>query len=229
MDCISNSVSNSIASALEKRIVAQVYLPGARLDENSLANEFGVSRTPVREALGKLNAWGLIDIRPRRGAVVSETPPHKILEMFEVMAGLEAMCAKLAARRCDGVDRREIIAAQKKCELAACSENYDRYELENARFHRAIYAACRNQFLQEQTDALARRLSTYRMLQLRVRGRIKKSIEAHAQVVDALMNGDGDRAAESIYQHVQLREELFIDWLASLSEMGARGHKAGLA
>ncbi len=92
-------LSEQLCEKIEEQIVTGALRPGARLDEQELAAEFGVSRTPIREALIQLASAGLVDTRPRRGAVVAEIEPHRLCEMFDVMAELEAMCARLAARR----------------------------------------------------------------------------------------------------------------------------------
>ena len=91
--------SEQLRQAIEEKIAIGEYAPGRRLDEVELAASFGVSRTPLREALIQLGSAGLLDVRPRRGAVVAEVDPRRLCEMFEVMAELEAMCGRLAARR----------------------------------------------------------------------------------------------------------------------------------
>src|SRR4051812_21901976 len=91
--------SDQLREAIEEKIAIGEYPPGMRLDEAPLLAQFGVSRTPLREALIQLASLGLVEIRPRRGASVAEVTPHRLIEMFEVMGELEAMCARLAARR----------------------------------------------------------------------------------------------------------------------------------
>src|SRR4029079_2336854 len=120
---------------------------GMRLDEAPLLQEFGVSRTPLREALIQLASLGLVEIRPRRGAVVAELSPHRLFEMFEVMAELEAMCARLAARRMTDAEQKELRAPHKPCREAAASRSSDAYYYANENFPRAIYAPSHNTFL----------------------------------------------------------------------------------
>src|SRR5262245_58018244 len=87
--------SANLRDQIEEEIATRRLLPGTRLDEQDLANRFQVSRTPVREALLQLASEGLVQLRPRRGAVVREIPMPRLIEMFEVMGELEAMCARL--------------------------------------------------------------------------------------------------------------------------------------
>src|SRR3978361_93265 len=89
---------------LEDAIVSGAYAPGAHLDELGLAEKFGVSRTPIREALAQLGAEGLIEMRPRGGAFICTPSPRRLLEMFETMAELEGACGRFAARRLTPAD-----------------------------------------------------------------------------------------------------------------------------
>lgn len=88
---------------IENVILSNAFSPGERLDEMVLARQFGVSRTPVREALLQLDAIGLIEIRPRRGAVVIDPGPHRVYEMFEVMAGRAGRIAGCPPAECPGL------------------------------------------------------------------------------------------------------------------------------
>src|SRR6266496_92169 len=91
--------TEALREAIEDKIATGAFPPGMRLDETELTQKFGVSRTPLREALIQLSSMGIVSIRPRRGAVVADVTPQRLLEMFEVMGELEVMCARLAARR----------------------------------------------------------------------------------------------------------------------------------
>src|SRR5260221_13923928 len=104
-----------LKQSIEDAVIAGEFLPGDRLDEASLAERFGVSRTPIREALLQLGAEGFIDVRPRRGAIVSIPSPQRLIEMFETMAELEAACGTLAARRLTAEDEKLIEAAHLAC------------------------------------------------------------------------------------------------------------------
>src|SRR5437763_67865 len=100
-----------LRESIEEEIATGRLLPGTRLDEVELAKRFGVSRTPIREALRLLLGEGLVETRPQRGAVVAQVTPQRLIEMFEVMAELEAMCARLAARRMSDAELAEVEAA----------------------------------------------------------------------------------------------------------------------
>jgi DNA-binding GntR family transcriptional regulator len=219
---MSKNRSQALRDAIEEMIAVGKLPPGCHLDETELATQFEVSRTPIREALIQLASMGLVVIRPRRGAVVAEVSAQQLVEMFEVMAELEAMCGRLAARRMTDEDQAQLIAAHEACRAACDAGDADDYYYKNEIFHQAIYAGSHNMFLQEQTRALHRRLRPYRRLQLRVRDRLAASLAEHQAVVDALIAGDGEMAATRIRDHIMVQGQRFADLIASLPQLKAR-------
>ena len=217
-----NAHALNLRDRIEDRIATGVYAPGERLDETALAGHFGVSRTPVREALQQLAAGGLIELRGRRGAIVSAPTPARLMEMFDVMAELEAMCGRLAARRLVAEDEAALDQTLAACLTASEAADPDAYYYENERFHRAIYAASGNRFLAEQALSLHRRLAPFRRLQLRVRNRLKTSQFEHEQILAAIRDGDADVAAERLRAHVAIQGERFGDLIASLEKTAMR-------
>ncbi len=214
-------ISDKLREKIEEQIATGEFPPGSALDEAMLVEANGVSRTPVREALIQLAADGLIEIRPRRGAVVASIGPARLIEMFEVMAELESMCGRLAARRMTVVERVELQVAHKACEAAQLKQDPDAYFYCNEQFHAAIYAGSHNKFLCEQAMLLHRRLRPYRRLQLRVRNRMGISFKEHESIVRFIAAGDADASAAALRDHVIVQGERFGDLLASLSELVA--------
>jgi len=212
-------ISEQLREAIEEQIATGELLPGSAIDEFTLAERHGVSRTPAREALIQLAAEGLIEIRPRRGAVVTSIGPARLIEMFEVMAELESMCGRLAARRMNEPQRAALMAAHAACEAARAAADPDRYFYCNENFHEAIYAGSQNAFLQEQAQQLHRRLRPYRRLQLRVRNRLNTSFSEHDVVVQAILAGDPEAASQALRDHVVVQGERFGDLLASLAQL----------
>ncbi|OYU45469.1 MAG: GntR family transcriptional regulator, partial [Burkholderiales bacterium PBB4] len=128
-------ISDQLREKIEEQIATGALPPGSSLDEATLVEQHGVSRTPVREALIQLAAEGLIEIRPRRGAIVTSIGPTRLIEMFEVMAELEAMCGRLAARRMSDAQRKALMAAHQACEEARAKDDSDAYFYCNEQFH----------------------------------------------------------------------------------------------
>ncbi|WP_242338645.1 MULTISPECIES: GntR family transcriptional regulator [Anaeromyxobacter] len=214
---IGTKLSEQLRERIEERIVVGEYPPGARLDEMDLAKTFGVSRTPIREALIQLASAGFVEMRPRRGSVVAEIPPERLREMFDVMAELEAACARLAAGRSSDEDRAVLRATHAACEQAMRANDPDAYYRLNEQFHLALYAACHNGFLAEQATQLHRRLRPFRRLQLRVPGRMESSFAEHQLVVEAIGRGDGELAAKHVRAHVEIQGARFADVVASMA------------
>lgn len=205
-----------IASELEEMILNGELADGDRLDEIRLAERFGVSRTPLREALQRLASSGLAELVPRRGAFVRQPGPIELLEMFEAMAELEASCARLAATRIADEALEALEAANQKCQAALAASDPDRYYDENERFHTLIYEQCGNGYLQQEALRLHRRLKPYRRMQLRLRGRMKESMNEHEAIMKALRAADADGAASEIRAHVAVQGEKFHHLVASL-------------
>lgn len=208
--------SETLREAIEEMIAVGKLEPGHHLDETELAAQFGVSRTPIREALIQLASMGIVVIRPRRGAVVAEIGPQQLVEMFEVMSEFEAMAGRLAARRMAPAEHAKLLAAHQACSDARNAQDPDAYFYMNEAFHDLIYAGSRNSFLADQARALHRRLRPYRRLQLRVRDRIATSYEEHEAVVNAIIAGDGERTAELLRGHIMIQGQRFADLIASL-------------
>ncbi len=211
--------SAALREAIEEMIAVGSLSPGEHLDETELAQRFGVSRTPIRETLIQLASMGLVVIRPRRGAIVAELGPQQLVEMFEVMSEMEATCGRLAARRMTPAEQQALLEAHRACKEARDAEEPDAYYYKNEVFHEAIYAGSHNQFLIEQTRNLYRRLRPYRRLQLRVRNRLANSYDEHDGVVQAIVRGDGELAAQLLRDHVMIQGQRFADLMASLPQL----------
>jgi DNA-binding GntR family transcriptional regulator len=209
--------ADQLRQILEEEIASGQLSPGLRLEEVALAGRFGVSRTPIREALQMLSASGLVDLRPRRGAVVASLSLERLLEMFEVMAELEAVCGRLAARRMTDEERDELAKQHKICGQTDDGDGIDYYYRENVVFHGMIYAGAHNTFLAEEASRLQRRLQAYRRLQLNQKGRMGDSYAEHSDITEAIIRGDETAAAELLKGHVSIQADRFADWLSSLS------------
>ncbi len=209
--------SGQIREMLEQEIVTGDRRAGERLDEQAVALRFGVSRTPVREAINQLASAGLVELIPNRGAFVRETGLTELVEMFEVMAEMEGMAGRLAARRIAAPARARLQAALLACENAAAREAPDDYYYENERFHQAIYDACGNGFLAAEARRLHQRLKAFRRLQLRVPHRMHQSLVEHRRIVAAIEAGEGAAAEAELKSHIMVQGERFADLVASLT------------
>ncbi|MBU2582908.1 MAG: GntR family transcriptional regulator [Alphaproteobacteria bacterium] len=214
---MSDNHASQLATVLEEQIASGGLAPGTRLEEVALAERFGVSRTPIREALRLLSASGLIELRPRRGALVASLSLDRMLDMLEVMAEMEATCASFAARRMTEAERASLRHQHLVCGKAGDSGDSDHYYEENALFHAIITQGAHNSFLLDEVQRLRRRLQPYRRLQLRVGGRIEASFAEHTRITEAIVSGDANAAAEAMRQHVSVQGDRFGDWLSAIN------------
>jgi DNA-binding GntR family transcriptional regulator len=205
-----------IADELEELVFSGHFSDGDRLDEIRLTKQFGVSRTPIREALQRLVASGLAEQIPRRGVFIRQPGPVELMEMFETMAEIEGVCGRLAAQRISDEALETLEQANRRCRQAVDSSDIDGYYRENELFHHLIYKQAGNDFLEQEALRLHRRLKPFRRHQLRLRGRMAQSMSEHEAIVAALRSGDPDQAASVLRGHVAVQGEKFHMLISSL-------------
>jgi DNA-binding GntR family transcriptional regulator len=203
-----------IKEKIENKIINNELSAGTKLEEVELAKQFNVSRTPIREALRNLEATQLVTIIPKKGAFVSEISVQRLMEIFIVVAELESLCARLAARRISEKESNLLLKALKSCEKAYLNDNIDEYFHENLDFHKIIYEASNNDFLITQMAQLKTRLLPFRKIQLKVKNRMKLSLDEHTQITNAILEGNEKEAQEIMRKHVLVQGELFTDMIA---------------
>lgn len=223
MRTVQKPTVQSIRDALENAIVDGGLVPGERIDPADLAARFGCSRTPIREALQALEASGLVSIRAKHGTFVTQLGVAELAERFEVMAELEAFCARLAARRASEADLDAIGKAQEACRQAAATGDSDAYYYENTAFHHAIYAATRNAFLEAQALRLQAMLQPYRRRQLQLRGRMLRSLDEHDQIVALIAAGESEKAGSAMHGHVVIQGDRFHDLITAMRSEPTQG------
>jgi DNA-binding GntR family transcriptional regulator len=208
--------ADALAQKLADEIVAGRLTPGTALEEIPLAAAHGVSRTPVREALRRLEASGLVQTRPRRGAVVARPEPARLREMFAVMAELEALCAAACARAMRPGDRRALDALHGRMGTMVRNGELGAYRAANVAFHQALYAGACNGYLAEIAADTRRRLAPFRAAQLEAPDRLPSSHAEHGAILTAIQRGDGDAAARGMREHLALTEAAWGRMMALL-------------
>lgn len=188
--------------AISDQIVTGALKPGEKLDETTLAQRYEVSRTPVREALGRLSAMGLVDRRPNRGAIVAVTTQDHLAAMFEAMAELESICARYCALRMTARERRALEEQHEASARLVHEGAEEDYEAFNTEFHSLLYRGSHNVHIEEVTIATRGRLAPFRRAQFRLTGRLSKSWREHDAIVRAILRGDANAAAVAAKGHV---------------------------
>lgn len=203
------TLAETLAEAIAAGILNGTLPPGERLDEMRLAEQHGVSRTPVREALRQLAMSGLIEMRPRKGAIVTKVTPEQLESLFVAMAEMEATCARLAAMSMTPIERRRLQARHEKMMALAAAGDIEAYSDANVAFHSSIYAGAHNAPLAEYALALRRRVGPFRRAQFQIEGRLTRSNKEHDAVVRAIVSGDAAGAHAAMLHHVSLVEDAF--------------------
>ncbi|NTF34193.1 GntR family transcriptional regulator [Rhizobium skierniewicense] len=197
-----SSISEHIRVVLSDEISTGVIKPGSVLEEGLLGARFSASRTPVREALRQLEASGLVEIRPRKGAFVLPLTLPRLMQMFEVTAEMEAMCVGLATHRMTGVERAKLFQIHQKASEAAKNADFDQYDELNLAFHELLYRSAHNDFLFEELMRLRARLLPFRRTQLRYPERLSSSNQEHESIIKAIMRGDATQAGLTMREHM---------------------------
>ncbi|MBX3536643.1 MAG: GntR family transcriptional regulator [Chelatococcus sp.] len=205
--------TETLRSKLADEIVSGVLEPGTPLDEHELAARFGVSRTPVREAIRQLSASGLVSVRPHRGAVVALPTPRELNDMFEAMAELEALCAGLAACNMTVGERRGLERLHETLRLLVQKGDPADYHAKNEAFHAAIYAGSHNSYLRELALMTRARVSPFRRAQFRAAGRLSGSYAEHDLIVQAILRGDQAGASAAMRVHIGIVRDAFRSYV----------------
>lgn len=201
-DAPAATVTDEVRLALEDDIRQGRLRPGDALDVKAVAERFGISRTPAKEALLQLAAAGLMNFSPRRGAVVTRLEPREIFGMLEVLAVLESEAARLSARRMSNEQRRALDAAQNEAEQAVEGDDIAAYTTLNQRLHDLIYQGCDNAYLAGQIVRIRERLAAYRPVSFERPGRMKASHREHGAIVRAIVRGDEPEAHRAMTEHI---------------------------
>ena len=196
------SAAHRVEQALIEEISAGELKPGVRLDEVGLAHRFGVSRTPVREALSRLTAQGVLVPGEKRGAFVAEYSREQLSQIFEAMQEIEAACARIVAQRLNLLARSEIEMAQGDCMKAEEAGDRAAYLRTNEAFHLTIYKATGNPYMAEIASEFRRRTGPFRAKKFGSREDLIASAQSHQSLIDDIFSEDSNTASKGMRAHM---------------------------
>ncbi|MGI5922285.1 MAG: GntR family transcriptional regulator [Syntrophomonadaceae bacterium] len=200
-----------VLDALREAIINGTLKPRERLMELQLAEELGVSRTPIREALRKLELEGFIVMVPRKGAYVADFSFKDIADIFEIRAALEGLAGALAAERItdDELENMERLLVEK---AEAITENdIEKLVDVDTKFHEALYKASRNERLTTIISNLREQIQRFRATSLANPGRGKMSLDEHRNIVEAIQSRDVQAARQAAQDHIENAENSMIE------------------
>lgn len=196
-----------VAERLRQRIFSHELKPGAWVDEQAIAEQYGISRTPLREALKVLASEGLVNLKPRRGCYVTELSPKEISDIFPLMALIEGRCAFEATENATPADLEHLEGINATLAQAARDGDITRFFEANQDFHLAIQAITGNRWLLQVIQDLRKVLKLTRMHSLSVEGRLQQSLEEHQAILDAMRKGDAAQAEILMRDHLRAGRE----------------------
>ena len=200
---MSSTISDEICKKLADDIIAGVILPGQKLEEKAIAEQFNVSRTPVRDAFRQLEGTGLIETRAHRGATVIDLNTEQLADIFEALGEIEALCAKLSAQRMSSMERKRLENLHEQSKAPNDSKDEKQYSDLNEQIHKAIHDGSQNETLQALSADLWQRLAPFRRAFFFQRDdRMARSHDEHDEVIDAILSSDTEKAFSAMRSHV---------------------------
>ena len=199
-----------VAERLRQRIFAHELTPGTWIDEQKLAEQYGISRTPLREALKVLASEGLVELKPRRGCYVTEISRRDLDDIFPLMAMLEGRCAADAAKAAKPADIKGLKEIHARLEAAASEGRIDAFFEANQEFHRRIQELANNRWLLSVIQDLRRVLKLSRLHSLSREGRLQQSLEEHRAIMAAIEAGEVAKAEKLMHDHLLSGREALV-------------------
>jgi DNA-binding GntR family transcriptional regulator len=202
------TLREQVADHLREEILSSRLAPGEELGEVALARSLGISRGPLREALGQLAAEGLVTIVPRRGAVVKRLTHQEFIDAYQVREALESLAIKLAVPRLTHADKRELHRMAEDMERAANAGDIDRFFEINRDFHATLVGASGNQKLVEVHAQLVAQMARLLKQSVELRGGMAQSAAEHRAILGAVDAGDPARAARLLEEHIEVPQRM---------------------
>ena len=200
-----------VFNTLRQAILRGEIKPGERLMEIQLANKLGVSRTPIREAIRKLELEGLVLMIPRRGAEVAEITEKSLRDVLEVRGALEELAVKLACQKITDEQIQELRMAEKEFEMALSSGDVTVYAEADVKFHDVIYRATDNQRLIQLLFNLREQMYRFRVEYLKREEAHGNLLIEHRRIIETIANRDMDAAVDAVCQHIDYQVSAVID------------------
>lgn len=205
------SLSDRILKIIEKEILSGSIKPGARLVEAELANNLGISKSPVREALKRLEGEGIVQLMPRKGYFVRDIDRKSIDDFFDIMFILEPESTRLSLKKkteavCKEID--EILSNMERC---LRKKDYESYRMLNNQFHRLFYSLTENEWIIKVSQMLRKQAYMLRSLSLYTKDRFSSSIKEHFAIANAYKKGDEKLLVKAVKNHLIMFKENILE------------------
>ena len=200
---MSSTLSDEICKKLAEDIISGIIPPGQKLEEKVIAEQFNVSRTPVRDAFRLLSGTGLVETKAHRGATVINLNMDQLHDMFEALGELESLCARLSAQRMTQVERKQLEQLYEKGVAAQAANDQLKYSKLNDQLHKAVHEGSQNKTLCNLAAKLWQRIAPFRQsMFFEWHNRMENSLSEHSDIVESIISGDTERAQSAMRNHV---------------------------
>ena len=214
------SLHHELVDRLQTLILNAELKPGTKVPEKHLCELFGVSRTPLREALKVLASYGLVRLEPNRGAWVTQVTIEEVEDVFPVLGALEALSGELACKNITEAEIATVRALHVQMVQSYNDRDLDAYFATNQKIHRAILLAARNETLTTSCQALSLRMQRARYLANLSESRWYDAVQEHEKILGYLVARDGANLAATLLGHMDAKRASVVKWLQSQPAVG---------
>lgn len=206
--------------AIRQAIISGVFAPGSRLTVDAVAKRLGVSRTPVKESLVRLEREGLVRVVPRRGAFVAMLSAEEVLELYDLREVLDGLAARKAAERITPQELAVLAGHLRRADKYAAAGDLARYSDTDLAFHQVIRQASKSPRIVEMLENLRDQTRLLMSTSITLAGRLQRSIDEHRQIYEALRRRDGAAAEEAARAHMRAARQAVEKYVRSRSSSG---------
>ena len=197
------SLGERVYRTVRDLILSQVFPPGSKLNVEQICRDLGVSRTPVWDAMRRLESEGLVNTVPRHGVFVLNYGADQIRDLFAVRGALEALAVRQAAQNLDDAARGALAAAVTEMERAAGAAEIEQYSRAAIEFHDRVLVAARNPVLSRLLENVYAQILVLRLRSLYLPERVESSVAEHREIFQAVLAGDAERAERLARAHAE--------------------------
>jgi len=207
------SLSEAVYEMIKQRLLSQELEPGTKLREEDLADQLGVSRTPVREAINKLEREGLVEIIPRYGTFVANISSKDVEEIYQIREALECLAMRLALPRFRKDKLLELAHLHKECKVPVEKGDFDPFIKVDTAFHDLLVKLSKNKRLIRLMSNLNNQIRLGRLESFSVPGRARKSLAEHQRIIEAMLRGSAEEAENLVRQHSRNAKDNILRFL----------------
>lgn len=204
---------------LREAILEGRLKPGQRLMEVQLAEQLGVSRTPVREAIRKLELEGLVVMLPRKGAYVANVSLKDVIDVLEIRASLEGLAASLAAERINEIDLDKVYKIAEEFRQSTMNGDIEQSLKKDVEFHECIFKATNNKKLHQVINSLWEQVYRFRVTYVSDYDSSLNIVEEHKLIIDAIAKGDSELAKKYATEHIENAEHFMVERAINSNEL----------